>query len=171
MYSDWHLIPIPARLSLRPTDNRGYPIPALVLVDKNGTPDFRVTDIEKWMRAYKVRTCALCGQPLGKHLAFVGGDKSHESRFFTDLPMHRDCAEYALKVCPYLAAPNFKYSEALTGKAEYLVSEEVSTERPQRFMLGITNGCAAGRTEEGTLVVQAQPWSEVSWWKEGEIVG
>jgi hypothetical protein len=173
MYSDWRLIPVPARLASRPRDDRGYPIPATVLVDSaTGKPDFRVTDIHKWVAACSKKTCSLCGDPLGRHLAFLGGPGSFESRYFTDLPMHRECAEYALQVCPYLAVPNFKYSESITAPAGFTlnVSDDVDSTRPSKFALAITMSYQAMRTRSGTFVVQAAPWEQVSWWQDGKCV-
>lgn len=173
MYSDWRSIPIPTRLAARPRDARGYPIPANVLVDSaTGKPDFRVTDIHKWAAACTNKTCSLCAEPLGRHMAFIGGPGSFRSRFFTDLPMHRECAEYALQVCPYLAIPNFKYAESLSAPDGFSikVSEEVASTRPERFALAVTRSYQAMRTTDGTYVVQAAPWEQVSWWQDGKCV-
>lgn len=169
MYSDWRSIPIPARLANRPRDVRGYPIPAVVIVDAAGTPDFRVTDVHKWVAACKNKTCALCGEPLGRHMAFIGGPLTFENRYFTDLPSHRECAEYAMQVCPYIAVPNFKHaSNIVPGKGVTLhVTEETSTIRPDRFLMGIAKGYAPMRTESGGLIVRATPWEQVSWWRDG----
>lgn len=168
-YSSWRDVPIPPRLASRPRDARGYPIPALVLVDSEGKPDFKTTDLEKWSRAYHSRTCSLCGQTMGRHLAFIGGPNSYKYRYFTDLPMHRDCAEYAIKVCPYIAVPNFKYAENIRAPDGYTlsVSNQVSPDRPDRFVLAITTSCKAERLDGDTLAVKAAPWESVTWWRDG----
>ena len=163
-------VPVPPRLAARPRDARGYPIPVTVLVDANGLPDFRVTDTRQWLRAVQFRTCGLCGEPLGRHLAFVGGPACHDNRIFTDLPMHRDCAEYALKVCPFLALRNFRYATklpSLEGVAALNVNEMVSDARPACFFLGVTRSYRPVRDGSGQLYVQAQAWEEVTWWQQG----
>lgn len=172
MYTDWKAVPIPHRMTQLARDDRGYPIPAIVLVDDHGRPDFKTTDLHKWHRAYKNRTCALCGEPMGRNMAFVGGPKCFKYRFFTDLAMHRDCAEYALKVCPFLAAPNFKYAENIKSEEGVLriVSSDVSIVRPTKFMLGITKSCKVLQASDGTVLVQAAPWEEVTWWEQGEQI-
>jgi hypothetical protein len=173
MYADWRSIPIPARLASRPRDARGYPIPANVLIDEaTGKPDFRITDIHKWTRACARKNCALCGEALGRHMAFIGGPLSFDNRYFTDLPMHRECAEYALQVCPYLAVPNFKYSESFSAPEGFSVnvSDEVSSARPAKFALAITKTYQAMRTPDGTYVVRAAPWEQVSWWQDGQCI-
>jgi len=162
--------PIPARLARRPKDARGYPIPAGVLVDEEGKPDFRVTDIRKWVALAESRCCALCGEPLGRHLAFVGGPLAHQNRFFTDLPMHRECAEYALQVCPFLAAPNFRYAESVRpgpGIAQLTTSDLVVPERPEKFFLGVTRSFQLVQGPDGTVLAYAAAWEQVTWWQLG----
>ena len=153
--------PIPPRLAARPRDRRGFPVPYATLCSDDGTPDFRVTD------AVNRKLCGLCGCLLGRRLAFVGGTRSHESRTFTDLPMHRGCAEYALRVCPYLALPNMTHAQKVTTQAEFLrASAFVTSERPERFALGITTGFDV--LQHGVeYLLHAQPWLETVWWKDG----
>jgi hypothetical protein len=166
-------VPVPSRLAARPVDRRGYPIPYSVIVDSKGVPDFRVTDVERWMFAVNHRRCGMCGEPLGRKLAFVGGPLCHPNRYFTDLPMHRDCAEYALRVCPYLALPKASHAQTIQEHEEYgtHVSLVVSTEKPDRFMLGITEGYKPYRTTDGSFVLKAEEWLEAVWWKDGQPLG
>lgn len=164
-------MPVPARLASRPRDARGFPVPAFALVRPDGTPDFRVTDVKAWERAARMRTCSLCAEPLGRHLAFVGGPLSHQNRLFLDLPMHRDCAEYALQVCPFLAAPRFAYAEADKVHVEGVhvqTSEVVSLQRPEVFWLGITTNYKLTRLPDGTIAAKAEPWTESVPWKDGQ---
>ncbi|KWU23393.1 hypothetical protein [Burkholderia cenocepacia] len=113
------------------------------------------------------RRCGLCGQQLGRKLAFIGGDKCHDSRIFADLPMHRDCAEYALQVCPYLALSRMKHASNVTADAAYLrVSALVSTERPERFVLGIAGDFEVLK-HGNEYLLRASPWLETTWWKDG----
>lgn len=171
--ADASSVAIPKRLAQRPRDKRGYPIPFAVLVNKDGIPDFRITDQAKWFFAVEHRRCGLCGEPLGSKLAFIGGSKCHEYRVFTDLPMHRDCAEYALRVCPYLALPKMMHARSvdqskLDPDVRVVVSGEVSVDKPERFMLGIAKGYKGVKLGD-TFALQAEPWLEVVWWKDGEV--
>jgi hypothetical protein len=168
----WSEIPVPARLARRPRDARGYPVPAAVLILEDGKPDFKVTDIHQWLALLKSRRCALCGEPLGRHLAFVGGPLSHKNRYFTDLPMHKECAQYALQVCPYLAAPHFKYAEKIARREGVSIETSglVSPVRPEFFFLATTKSCEPARGEDGTLLVHAAPWEHTEWWRNGERV-
>ncbi len=167
---DWNTLPLPLKLQSRPKDGRGLPIPAAVVIDENGTPDFRVTDVLKWQRLAKARCCGLCGEPLERMMAFVGGPVSHQSRFFTDLPMHRPCAEYALQVCPYLAAPNYRYAEQVANLAGYVVqvNDQVANTRPDRFFLALSRHFTLGRLPTGELVIRARPWEGTWWWRNGK---
>lgn len=164
-------IPIPERLARRPRDSRGYPIPASVQIDAQGKPDFRVTDVRQWQSLVSRRCCALCAEPLGRHLAFVGGPLSHKSRFFTDAAMHKECAEYALKVCPFLAAPRFKFANPehlrVAEGQELVINGLASDTRPERFFLGITRGFQVVSVS-GEIVLQAEPWESTTWWRQGE---
>lgn len=157
--------PMPPRVASLRRDDRGYPIPYPVLYDAQGKPDFRVVDPDKWMRAIKCRLCGVCGDPLGAHLAFVGGPGSMESRYFTDLPMHRDCAIYALQTCPFLAAPRFQYSRSISP--ELRVNESVSTKRPETFGLGIARSFELAQAPGGDVVLRAGVFESIAWWRHG----
>jgi hypothetical protein len=167
-------IKLPQRLSGRPRDRRGYPIPYLAVVQEDGTPDFRISDAKRWVKVVNERRCALCGKLLGREIAFVGGPKSMAHRLFTDPGMHRDCAEYALKVCPFLAAPHFKYAESLRAIADtdmaVVVNENVPTERPEAFGLGITKGYDV-QMLNGTPVIGAHAFSTLEWFHRGHELG
>lgn len=157
-------LPMPARLARLPRDGRGYPIPVNV-VNANGVLDFRATDPVKLERLIDRRCCALCGEPLGSRIVFVGGPRSIASRFFTDPPMHRDCATYALQVCPFLAAPSFSYRRAVPDGMS--VNEDVSTTRPDVFGMGVCRSFAVGSLDGVHAVLRASEFEEVLWWRNG----
>lgn len=163
-WKDLSQIAVPARVKSLPVDERGYPVPHTVQWVA-GKPDFRVIDPQKWTKAVQLRRCGMCGEPLGARMAFVGGPLSMRNRLFYDLPMHRECATYALQVCPFLAAPKFGYSQAGAGMS---VHSGVSGERPARFGLGITKSFAVRRMPSGELVLQAGEFEVVTWWKDGQ---
>ena len=164
-WRDLDTVLMPTRIARLPRDPRGYPIPVNVLNSK-GVLDFRATDPAKMARVIELRCCALCGEPLGARMAFVGGPKSMASRYFTDAPMHRDCAIYALQVCPFLAAPSFGYRKSVPEGMG--VNEAVSTERPEVFGLGICRGYTTGLMGGVHLVLRAAPFESISWWTAGE---
>jgi hypothetical protein len=103
---------MPARIARSERDPRGYPIPWFVHRPANGAIDFRVTDPKRFAQAVKQHRYWVCGEPLGKFLAFVGGPLSAAQRLFADPPAHVDCAEFSARVCPFLAIPTAQRREA-----------------------------------------------------------
>jgi hypothetical protein len=87
-----------------PRDRRGYLVPWFVGY-VNGEPDFRVMDARKATLAVRERLCWLCGQPLGRYLAFNIGPMCAINRVSSEPPSHRDCAIYAAQACPFLTQP------------------------------------------------------------------
>ncbi len=90
-----------------PRDERGYPIPVIVMRTDSGKPIFAANDEGERQRCFTTDSCHICGRQLGRGRWFVGGHLSAcaEHGWFMDGGMHDECAHYALKVCPYLAAP------------------------------------------------------------------
>ncbi len=63
---------VPPRIAKLPKDQRGYHVPWFVAwID--GVADFRVTDNAKLVRAVNERRCWVCGEKMGRHLAFLIG--------------------------------------------------------------------------------------------------
>jgi|SRR5438128_4774021 len=99
------LEPLPARMRNLPIDDRGYPVPWFVAwID--GHSDFRVMDGEKWRAAVKLRRCWVCGQALGRWLAFPIGPMCAINRVTSEPPSHRECAEWSIRNCPFLSQPH-----------------------------------------------------------------
>jgi hypothetical protein len=93
-------LPVPTRLRFRPVE-RGYPVPWFVA--KAGDHyDFRVMDGRRLAEAVRERRCWICGQSLGRHLVFTVGPMCAINRVSAEPPSHRECAEYAARVCPFL---------------------------------------------------------------------
>ncbi len=91
---------IPSRLLSLPVE-RGYPVPWFsALVD--GHYDFRCIDYQKLEPAVKKKLCWICGQKLGAYLAFGVGPLSCISRTIAEPPSHKECMDWAVKVCPFL---------------------------------------------------------------------
>lgn len=172
-WADLNAVETPAGIQAMPKDARGYPVPHTVKWI-NGEPDFRVIDIDKWRHAVVHRECGVCGQQLGEQIAFVGGPLSMRNRLFTDLPMHQACAEYALKVCPFIAMPTFGFLKEHAGvkQGELQVISAASSERPTQFGLGLTDGYQVARVQgmEDDIFVYANEFSSVQWWRHGEVV-
>lgn len=130
---------IPPKLRPRPRDIHGRPIPFTNLIRADGTPDFRVLDAEKVKKCAREKLCALCGTRLGVHVFFIGGDGSANQGIFTDGPMHKECAEFASRACPFVALEQSQYSQrtcpALPSGIKIIEMEEVSREKPLKMYL------------------------------------
>jgi hypothetical protein len=101
---------LPDRIKRLHVDARGYPVPWFVDWVQ-GKPDFRIIDGRKKRRAVKENRCFICREPLGKQLAFVIGPMCAVNRVSSEPPSHRDCAEYAAAVCPFLTRPHMHRRE------------------------------------------------------------
>lgn len=154
--------------------HKGLPVPAMVQFDALGVPDFKIIDMEKWGALMSARKCGICGHTMGEFVWFVGGPMCHLNRLFTDLPMHHPCAVYALKVCPYLAMPRYRFvmRDVEIDGVCINVNEHVSTRRPDSFGLFRSAGYQlAMREGSPAVMLLAKPFSKVEWWKNGEVIG
>lgn len=102
---------LPDRIKRLPVDHRGYPIPWFV-AELDGKRDFRIADASKRVNAVKKKLCWICGETLGRYLAFVIGPMCAVNRNTSEPPCHRDCAEFAAKACPFLILPKAEYRRA-----------------------------------------------------------
>lgn len=158
-------VPMPANIAALPRDKRGLPIPASAFIRPDGTPDFTVINPERWASLVKVRGCGVCGMPLEELLWFIGGPVSHQTHMFFDHPMHKECAEYALQVCSYLALPRMTYRKQQDRNVREV--KGASSERGERTMLASTASYRVVQFQ-GEVFLQASEWITVQWWKEGK---
>jgi hypothetical protein len=161
---------MPRRIAALPR-HKGLPVPAMVQFDSQGVPDFKVIDMEKWGRLVGLRGCGICGATMGARVWFVGGPLAFTNGVFTDLPMHEDCAVYALRTCPYLALPRYRFimSEVEVAGCTVHVNEAVSIRRPDRFGLGrATSYRLALMQDSGFPVLSVPQFASVEWWQHGK---
>src|SRR5215467_3254160 len=113
---DFRCVPIPDRMRHLDRDHRGYPIFAMALRDRDGRAHFTVNDHTVIERLLATDCCSLCGTKLFRGRWFVGGPSAalHPRGAYVDPPMHDECVHYALRVCPYLSAPN--YAKLIEGR-------------------------------------------------------
>jgi hypothetical protein len=130
-------IAVPSRMQHLPISATGFPVPWFV--DKlDGEYDFRAIDFEKLQRAVRQRLCWLCGQTLGARLAFVIGPMCAVNRVTSEPPSHRECAEYAVKACPFLTQPRARRNTK--GIAELVATGEAK--QPAGFAFDRNPGVA-----------------------------
>lgn len=168
-------VPIPKLMQKLEKDSRGYPIPAGVFRDQEGKPHFTVNAIKARIKHLNEKRCPICNHRLTKGYWFVGGPASafHEQGAYLDLPMHHECMQYAMQVCPYLAAP--KYSGRIDGGTLkdhngvlVLVGETMYPERPALFVCVCTrNYKLLGASISGHLR-PFKPYRKVEFWRYGK---
>ena len=136
MRHDWQSVPIPPGLDARPKDPRGFPITFVTLIQADGTPDFTTIDGRKIVECIRDYKCGMCGRRFFEDetniVAFIGGPLSIENQNFLDPPMHVQCAEYAMQVCPHIAIPTSRYAKPKEGEGRELY-QGVHPDRPQKF--------------------------------------
>lgn len=105
---------LPPRMTRLPLDHRGYPVPWFVAWMNpdgspaprgKGTPDHRVVAGGAIETALNLKTCWLCGEPLGAFKTFVIGPMCAVNRISSEPPSHHDCADFAARACPFLTRP------------------------------------------------------------------
>lgn len=102
---------IPPRIRRLPVDQRGFPVPKFV-ASIEGEPDHRVVQ-PRWLApAIKERRCWICGDPLGRYFVSLIGCMCAVNRVISEPPSHRECAEFSVKACPFLARPHAHRREA-----------------------------------------------------------
>lgn len=159
-------IPIPARLAHRPVSERGFPVPWFVS-HINGKWDFVNLDPRKIEEAYRRKICFLCGHSLGKYAAFVIGPMCTVNRVSVEPPAHLTCAEYAVRVCPFLVRPNARRNEAAAlGNAED-VPGIMLQHNPGAMAIWITTRFRPISDGHGGAVFQLGDPVEVHWYAEG----
>lgn len=175
-------VELPKRMRTLARDPRGYPIPFIVMRDRHGVPQFTINDTEKTLRCHRRRLCAICGKPHDRDgFWFIGGSRCflHELGAFLDPPAHLECAEYSLRVCPFLAARSYARRidagklapGALPDGTELVTHDFMEPRLPELFGLGRTLGYERSVTPHYPAGLYTDDgWQYVEWWHGGERV-
>jgi hypothetical protein len=138
-------VEIPARMQALPRDPRGYPVPFVVLIDKDGA-HFALNADEKKVACRVHDLCSICGQKLLRGRWFTQGPGSalHVTGAYIDPPMHGECIAYALKVCLYLAAPRYLrligMAQAKAVPSRTFIDHTPGNTRPDYFVAVMATG-------------------------------
>lgn len=174
-------VPIPDRMKHLPKDPRGYPIPSNVLVDNKGKAHFAINDHEVREHHIKNELCPICAGKLLRGRWLVGGPASafHEMGGYLDPPMHDECCHYALKVCPYLAAPSYgKRVDAKTLNpkdspvgALFVDSTQIDI-RPDVFVAIMHVGETYSYDQFGYVhaIKPKRPFRKIEYWQNGTLM-
>lgn len=161
------MVQMPPRIAALPKTENGYPVPFFVIV-KNGVPDLRVLDPRKQQRCFKQNLCGICGQGLDYWVAFVSGPQARSFRVSADPPMHEECAEYALKVCPYLVRPSAKRAKEYSVEVN-LTDPHFLSDRPEKMALIIARRDSVKfGLANGSLMFSYQTPKRTRWWQDGQ---
>jgi hypothetical protein len=161
---------LPTRMKALPVDARGYPVPWFVgWVERDGqqVPEFRAMDYRKLVLAIKQRLCWVCGQPLGRWLAFPIGPMCAITRTTGEPPAHRDCAEWSIRNCPFLSQPRqVRREDALPDEVESAGGIPIRR-NPGVTCLWITRGYEVFDDGRGKLLITVGEPETITWWREG----
>jgi hypothetical protein len=169
---------IPKRMQHLDRDSRGYPIPVTVYRDREGRPHFTINDQATHAQLLFYDRCGICGQRLLPVRWFVGGPLSafDPNGAYLDLPMHRQCLHYALRVCPYLAMPAYnKRIDAGTirePEAQRLFMDPTMIpDRPEVFVVvGARSQTVRTRDDPAApwCIIPDRPYVTVEYWQHGK---
>ena len=99
---------------------------------------------------------------LGEYCYFIGGPLSKKNRLFVDPAMHKQCAEFASKVCPFVSGQRQEYSTRPVDKNLARIAEMASAVRPEvMYILKTRTGKFNPARVNGRPMIHAGPWSRV----------
>jgi hypothetical protein len=118
---------LPNRMKNLAIDERGYPVPWFVAW-RDGKPEFRAMDGEKWLQAIRFRKCWTCGERLGRRMTFVAGPMCGINRTSSEPPSHLECARWSARNCPFLNNPDAvrRYDEEVTPQEKIVGGFSIS---------------------------------------------
>lgn len=178
--TNWRSISIPRRMRALQRDKRGYPVPFIALRDNNNQPIFTANNDVQVARAIKEKRCAICGDKLPKGLWFVGGPVSafHPDGCYLDSPLHHDCMQYAMRVCPWLAAPKYQHRidlpgvdlEALPPERRIFLDPTMNPDRPSVFVAVSAQFFGTRQHFPGSpsYLRPKRPYLAIEWWQGGQ---
>lgn len=181
---DWKSVPMPENMkNFCERDKRGLPVPFVVLKDKEGNHHFKINDSHKTRICVFERLCTICGQIMNVNNRWlVGGIASafDERGYYIDHPVHKECAEYALKVCPYLAVRNYNAKIDISKMEDYFKDQGVLLQNPTVdfdrlpfFVLirPLNIVYAAPKNSPDDIKVKALgPYHEIEFWCDGQQI-
>ncbi len=168
------LPPPPPRIARLPKDDRGYPTPWFVQWMKDGQParrgegepDFRVVSEADRVRAFKTGLCWICGEPMGVHRVYAIGPMCVVNRVTMEPASHRQCAEYAVKACPFLVRPRMRRPPRDDLEGQVHVPGVIIERNPGVTCLYETREARPFDAGNGWLIRLGKP-ERVDWWAQG----
>jgi hypothetical protein len=166
-------VAIPVRMIGMSKDRRGYPVPYIVFRDSTGRPHFTINSDVMRAKAIREDRCSICGQKLLRGRWYVGGPKSafHPHGAYVDPAMHKECVEYALQVCPFLAMPSYAHridAQTLSDKTAHILADNTQDPgQPELFVAVMTTGAKELPQPTTSYFKPRQPYVAVTYWRAG----
>jgi hypothetical protein len=174
------IIEPPKHMRSLPVDpKRGHPVPYFVAWFKDkeecepgtGEPDYRVIATHQRDQCHQRQQCWLCGQKLGRYHAYVIGPMCAVNRTTSEPASHLDCAQYAVKVCPFLSNPATRMmpeAKKLELHHQLVAPAGVMLERnPGVSAIWVSAGQAKTFAAPGGYLFELIEPNSVSWWCKG----
>lgn len=120
----------PERIARLPRDDRDRPVPWFLMRFDDAHVDYRFVDGAKIGQAVDEGRCWVCGERFqrgngARCRTFIVGPTAVFNRTTGEPPMHRDCALYALRACPFLANPNKARRTSNVPEDAYMPGEPI----------------------------------------------
>lgn len=145
---------LPERMRDLPVDERrGLPVPYMN-VQEDGSHDFTAVNIS---RLDGFSLCGICGKPLDYWLAFVGGPLSTQNRAFIDPPMHEECAEASIRLCPHMAIQGHRRAPEHRVIEGAVAPEGFVTDKPETVHISIARSFKITADRGGTPYLKIAP--------------
>lgn len=158
---------LPRRMRNLPVDSRGYPVPWFVgYVD--GVPDFRVVRPAGREMAITEKRCWLCGEKRGRFGAFVIGPMCSVNRVSSEPPCHLECAEFAVKACPFLVRPHARRRESGYPEEAESADGNMILRNPGVSLIWVSTDWKPFPIDsKGSWLINVGNPDSFSWWREG----
>jgi hypothetical protein len=156
---------MPERIRTLPVSSKGYPIPFFVgYVD--GEPDFRIADGDKLVRCVKEKRCWVCGEPLGKFVAFTIGPMCSVNRISAEPPAHRECSVFSATACPFLIMPKAVRRDANFPEEGHAPGGIMLERNPGVTLVWVTTSFKVIKSNGGVVFQLGEP-TDTQWYAQG----
>lgn len=156
--------PMPDRILALP-ETRGYPVPWFV-AKVDGVYDFRVIAPGKIVAAIKRKLCWICGDRLGKTLAFTIGPMCAVNRISSEPPAHHECAEWSARACPFLTQKQIVRRETNMPEGTKDAAGFGIKRQPGVALVWLTESYQPFKVDDG-LLIKIGPPLKTLWFRQG----
>jgi hypothetical protein len=167
---------LPPRIARLPKDDRGYPVPFFVEWMQDGhpvaraypgaSPDFRYARAHFRAQAFKQGLCWICGDRLGVHRVYAIGPMCVINRTTSEPASHRECAEFAVKACPFLVKPRMRRLPMTEDEPRQVAGTMIERNPGVTALYETASATKFSDGRGGWLIRLGHP-DRVDWWAEG----